>query len=70
MELFLLRRKRDGSTDLRASAACCPYDLLSRSIDEFVIERLEANSNTLILHKQSPKKPASAKRSRKKESEV
>jgi hypothetical protein len=35
-----------------------------------VIERLKADSNTLILHKQSPKKTGIRKGSRKKESEV
>jgi hypothetical protein len=35
-----------------------------------VIERLKADSNTLILHKQSPKKTGTRKGSRKKESEV
>src|SRR5437762_14392378 len=58
-----LGRQRNRALDHRARALGRVHDLLRRLIDQLVIERLEANSDTLVLHFDPRKNAPSARRS-------
>src|SRR5690554_998728 len=49
-EALFTSRQRNRATNLGTCALCGLNNLLGRSVDEFMIESLQANPNTLILH--------------------
>src|SRR5690606_15533404 len=49
-EALFTSRQRNRATNLGTCALCGLNNLLGRSVDEFMIESLQANPNALILH--------------------
>src|SRR5215207_9922907 len=50
-EALEARRQRDGPAHLRAGPLRRRYDFARRSVEDSVIERLEANADVLTVHR-------------------
>ena len=53
-EFLLLCRQRDGTPNLRTSAAGRFHNLLGRRVNQTMVKGLQPDSDTLVLHTTSP----------------